>query len=509
MKLLPLSLTALLLAGTAAAALSFDQDSETPVQEEAPAERQDAKQDEKAPEDAPEEAPAEEAAEEEAEPERVDRVRPPVVRVAPKRIGGDLLDGIRVTPKPATPVTQPVAQPVVGPPVAGPVQDAGQQTDPHAGHDHGSTGGVANADQAPPGRGGVSFEPGSQLKRFGDLVQGESRDTVFTAKSSGDEPLVISSVTKSCGCTRADILLVEEDGARTPYVLNSPIPVGQEFEIHAEIDTTGKQNRFRTDITLMTNDPRKGIVFSLEVDVKAPLVANPRSLNLAQLKATETKQGQVLITTELDRPFALRIDENIPLKNCEVELVPSAPDAEGKSTRWVVKVKVGPNLDEGTYYQSLRLLSDIPNAGKELTDGTPMPHELIVFVTAQVQGPVTVSPAHMSFGILRPDQPAERKATIRITDGDWELTEAPKVEFKGYGADFPYADDFSATLVPIEGTKDWELTVQLAGLEMDGSGAFRGLAVVHLGHPAKDKLEIGFSGAVRTGVTRTPGQAPR
>ena len=85
MKLLPLSLTALLLAGTAAAALSFDQDSETPVQEEAPAERQDAKQDEKAPEDAPEEAPAEEAAEEDAEPERVDRVRPPVVRVAPKR----------------------------------------------------------------------------------------------------------------------------------------------------------------------------------------------------------------------------------------------------------------------------------------------------------------------------------------------------------------------------------------------------------------------------------------
>ena len=162
---------------------------------------------------------------------------------------------------------------------------------------------------------------------FGALVQGESRDTVFTAKSAGDEPLVISSVTKSCGCTRADIMLVQQDGSRKPYVLNTPIPVGQEFEIHAEIDTTGKQNLFRTDITLMTNDPRKGVVFSLEVDVKAPLLANPRSLNLAQLKATETKQGQVLITTELDQPFGLRIDENIPLKNCEVELVPTAPNA--------------------------------------------------------------------------------------------------------------------------------------------------------------------------------------
>lgn len=479
MKVSLLTFTLSVCLGTSLAfgATRLAQDPAPPVQKESPA----AKEKEPAREKQTEEPPA----------------KRDVVRVVPKRLGGNRLNGIKVKPK-TTPAPAPTPAPV-GPPVA-----SGHSADD--GHDHAP---VPNADTAPPGRGGLTFEPGTQIKRFGDLVQGDVRNHIFHAKSTGEEPLVISSVTKSCGCTRADVMLIGADGKRTPYVLNQPIPVGQEFEVHAEIDTTGKTHLFRSDITLMTNDPRKGVQFSLEVNVKAPLVANPRSLNLAQMKATEVKKGQVLLTSELNTPFKLHLDPNIPLKNCEVELVPTLPNEEGKSTRWVVKVTAGPNMSEGTYYQSLRLLSDMPKPNQTMPDGTPMMHEMIVFVTAQVLGPVTVNPPHLSFGILRPGQAEVRKATIKITDEDWKLEGAPQLVLRGYGQEFPYGDDFKASIAQIPGTDDWELTLDLLGLEQDGSGAFRGLVEVQLGHPAKPILEVGFSGAVRAGVVKTPGQAPR
>lgn len=455
------------------------------------------------PAETPKDAPAEkkEAPPEKKEAPEVEKpAEKDVVRVVPKRLGGKRLDGIRITPKPK-PVTQ---GPTVGPQVVPPAGTGGHTADDGHGHTAGDGHGhgVPNADQAPPGRGGVAFEAGSQLQRFDDMIQGDVRDAVFTATSNGEDPLIISSVTKSCGCTRADIFLVNDDGTRTRYIIGQEIPVGQTFEIQAQIDSTGKSNLFRSDITLMTNDPRKGVVFSLEVNVKLPLVTNPRNLNLMQMKATDVKKGQVVISSEVAGAFKLAVDENIPLKNCKVELVPTEPTPDGKSSRWVVQVEVGPNMPEGTYYQSIRLVSDMPMGDRTMPDGTPMTHSVVVYATAQVLGPVAVTPPHLSFGILRPDQAAQRKATIRITDEEWSLSEAPKLSLKGYGQDFEYPEDFKASIKPLE-NGDWELTLDLLGLAPEGSGAFRGLVEVELGHPAKPILEVGFSGAVRAGVVRS------
>ena len=478
---LSLTLTALFGAGLAFGAANLTQD--TPKQD-APAT--------KAPEKTADKAPAEQDSE-----GKVGEL-PDKVRNTPKRLGGDRLNGTKVKPK-AKPVTLPPAPQPVGPPVAG----LGDHGEDHTGHDHGSTPAVTN-DQAPPGRGGITFAPNSQTHDFGDLIQGDTRSTVFKAKSNGPEPLVISSVNKSCGCTLADIRIIGPDGVRQPYMLNQPIQSGTEIEILADIDTTGKSHQFRSDITLMTNDPRKGIVFSLMAKVKEALTANPRTLNMAQMKSTETRKGQVVIQSDAYGAFGLKLDPNIPLKNCKVELVPVEPNEKGQSERWVVQVELGPNMAEGQFYQSLRLISDMQKP-QTMPDGTPMTHDLIVFVTASVMGPVSVNPPHLSYGILRPDQPAVRKATIMLTDDAWEMPANPKLVFKGYGEEFGYADNFKASIAHVEGTRTWELTLDCLGMEQVGSGAFRGLIEVHLGHPAKPVLEVGFSGAVRAGVVKTPG----
>jgi hypothetical protein len=399
----------------------------------------------------------------------------------PKRLGGKRLGGIKVKAK--TPVPSPVVQ---GPAVGGVVPRTAPVT-------------------APTGKGGVTFEPGTQIVDFGDLIQGEVRSTTFHLESTGEDPLVIASIAKTCGCTRAEVVVLDDAGARQPYRVGAPIEPGTKILLEANIDTTGKSHAFKSDITLVTNDPRRGIVFSLKANVTPALAMNPRSLNFATMRATDTKKGQVIVTSEAYGKFKLTVDPNVPVKDVKIDLVPTKPDADGKSDRWVVKAEAGPNLPEGVLNRAVRLVSDLPQPGKALPDGTPQYFDSILFVTGNVLGPVSVNPPHLSFGLLRPGETMTRKATLAITDPDFELTAAPDWKILGYGKEFEFTDDFSVSIVPIEGTKDWEVVMTLLGMEQAGNGSFRGYVSIELGHPAKPTLEVGFSGVVRGGVTQPAG----
>ncbi len=395
----------------------------------------------------------------------------------PARVGGNRLSGIKVKPK--TPAPGPALQgPTVGP-VAQP---------------------RPALVTAPTGKGGLSYAPGSQVVDFGNLIQGEVREATFRLKSTGEDPLVVGSIAKTCGCTRAEIVVIDADGNKLPYLVGSPIPTGAEFVVEARLDTTGKSHAFKSDITLTTNDPRRGVVFSLKANVLPALEMNPRSLNLSTMKATDEKRGQVVITSEAYGPFKLAIDPNVPVQDIQVELVPTDPDAEGKSARWIAKVVAGPNLAEGVLNRAVRLISDLPQPDKTLPDGTPQYFDAVLFVVGNVLGPVAVNPPHLSFGLLRPGQTLTRKALVEVTDPNFQLTEAPAFTIKGYGTEFKNPEDFQIHFVPVEGTSNWELVMTLLGMEQEGNGSFRGYVEIQLGHPAKPVLEVAFSGVVRAGV---------
>lgn len=422
-------------------------------------------------------------AQKEGSKSEVQRDTPP----RPKRLGTNRLGGIKIKSKTPAPKPAPAAGGEQGPAI-GPVRSLPAPVAP------------------PAGKGGVTFKPGSQIVDFGNLIQGERRSTSFELESTGEDPLVISSIHKTCGCTRAEVVVLDEAGAKQPYRVGSPIEPGTKFLIEANIDTTGKSHAFKSDITLTTNDPRSGIVFSLKANVQPALALNPRSLNFATMKAADVKKGQVVVTSEAYGKFKLEVDPNIPVKDVRVEVVPTNPDENGKSDRWIVKAEAGPNLPEGVLNRAIRLVSDLEQPDKALPDGTPQYFDAVLFVTGNVLGPVAVNPPHVSFGLLRPGQTLTRKATIQITDPDFSLEEAPSYKIMGYGTEFEHADDFSVSFVPVEGTKDWELVMTLLGMEQEGNGSFRGYLSIDLGHPAKPTLEIGFSGVVRGGVTKPAGQ---
>lgn len=76
---------------------------------------------------------------------------------------------------------------------------------------------------------------------FGDVAQGEKVEHTFKFKNTGNEPLVITNVQVTCGCT-------------TPKGWNrDPILPGQESEITIGFNSAGKYGKQEKVVTIVSN----------------------------------------------------------------------------------------------------------------------------------------------------------------------------------------------------------------------------------------------------------------
>lgn len=76
---------------------------------------------------------------------------------------------------------------------------------------------------------------------FGNIVQGDKVEHTFYFSNTGNEPLIITNVQVSCGCT-------------TPKGWpRDPIPPGGHGEITVSFNSTGKMGIQNKPVTLVTN----------------------------------------------------------------------------------------------------------------------------------------------------------------------------------------------------------------------------------------------------------------
>jgi len=90
---------------------------------------------------------------------------------------------------------------------------------------------------------------------FGDVVQGEKVEHVYKFTNSGNEPLIITNVAVTCGCT-------------TPKGWpRDPINPGGKGEIDIQFDSTHKVGRQNKVVTIVSNaiDGNSQITFSANV----------------------------------------------------------------------------------------------------------------------------------------------------------------------------------------------------------------------------------------------------
>lgn len=335
-----------------------------------------------------------------------------------------------------------------------------------------------------------------QIKDLGKMRQGESASFDFPFVSNGEGPLVVTGVKPSCGCTKAEVVLLADDGSRKPYTKGDPIPVGQKFLLESEISTDGKPGGpFNAQISLYGNDIRGVYNVRLTAEIEPVLAITPsQTMFFGRMTTADTAEQTVTVATTRHEPFKLTLGQEVVQGPIKLEMQANEPDAEGKSSEWQVKVTMGPNPEIGMRSYPINLKSYIPIAHPKYPskDGTVQYHGFMLNVQAQVTGMVSAEPSFLTFGMVRPGEPIERSLRIDCHDA-FKLTADIPVVFEGLqGQEFPYKDAFAITIEPIEEGKAANLKVKLNGMPADLNGSFGGVLRVKVGHPYMEEIQIRF-----------------
>ncbi|MBE8722578.1 DUF1573 domain-containing protein [Sphingobacterium pedocola] len=105
------------------------------------------------------------------------------------------------------------------------------------------------------GKGKIEFE--EDAFDFGTVKEGEVVDHVFEFKNTGEEPVIISAVSASCGCT-------------TPDYTKDPVLPGKEGEIKVAFNSEGQVGTQQKIITVSSNATNKVTT----VQIKGTVVKN-------------------------------------------------------------------------------------------------------------------------------------------------------------------------------------------------------------------------------------------
>ena len=120
---------------------------------------------------------------------------------------------------------------------------------------------------------------------FGKINEGDGKvTTIFTFKNEGMEPLVLSNVRASCGCT-------------TPKWPREPIEPGQTGEITVTYNPNGRPGRFTKTVTITSNatEPTTRVTIKGEVIPKPakPVDNYPVKMGELSLKTRDVNFGKV------------------------------------------------------------------------------------------------------------------------------------------------------------------------------------------------------------------------
>jgi len=96
----------------------------------------------------------------------------------------------------------------------------------------------ANEAIAPEDAAKIEFE--EEVFDFGDIAEGDVVEHIFNFKNTGNNPLIISKATGSCGCT-------------VPEWPRDPIAPGQTGELKVKFNSKGKEGEQDKRVTIQAN----------------------------------------------------------------------------------------------------------------------------------------------------------------------------------------------------------------------------------------------------------------
>ncbi len=380
--------------------------------------------------------------------------------------------------------------------------------DEHDGHDHDAVPADGSAllpgAQAQMYAGRFELTDGApQVKDFGKLRQGDTASYAFPFVSNGKDALIITGIKPSCGCTKADVVVLAEDGARRPYTKGDPIPVGTKFELETEINTDGRQGPFNSQVSLYANDSRGAFLVRLTAEVEPVLTILPSpTVFFGRITTKDRVEQSVTISSTRGEAFLLELGQEEVQEPVSVTFTAKNPDDQGKSNEWEVKVALGPSPAPGMRHYPINFKSDlvIEHPKYPSADGAPQYHGFMLNLQAQVLGMVSAEPPFLTFGMVKPGESIERAVRLECHD-DFKLSADMPVVVEGLQAqELPWGDRFKVTITPLEDGKAADVKVLLTGLPEDVNGSIGGQIRLMVGHPNMEEVALRFSAVCRPGL---------
>lgn len=352
----------------------------------------------------------------------------------------------------------------------------------------------------------LDIEYGTETHDFGRARQGDQLTHVFKMKSGGSEPLIISQASPTCGCTLGEIKVKNPgDATAELYRFGDPIEPNADIELSATLDTGSKRNNTQVRIQIYSNDgkaPANSLV--LKASIQPFIVASPPFLQLGQIRQGTERTAKITFRTNGGEKVLLTVDDTrkVPMpEGLSFEVEPVNPDEEGKSSQWAASFKVGPTAPEGAGGYMLRMNTDIklPTPATPPVKGKAVPiyYSCDANISYNIIGALSMQPAYISLGLVRPGQPQVRSTRLTAHEEDFDLS-GVKVEVVGEGGqELLWADRFAATVKPVAGSNAVDVELRLEGLPDEADGAFRGRVKITTGHESKPELFLRFSGVCR------------
>lgn len=219
---------------------------------------------------------------------------------------------------------------------------------------------------------------------FGEIREGENVKHAFRFRNTGAEPVTISRVQASCGCTAA-------------LASAETIAPGAEGEIGVEFRSKGHPGRANKAITVYSNDPEQPQRrLALKGVVRADAELDPPFLNWGPIRQGQERRDRV----------RLRLEPGIEVKGVDSSSPLLAAEAAEEDGARFVRLALSAEAPLGPFAARV--------AVRTTSETRP---ELTLAVNARLQGDAEVTPEGISFGAVRLGAQERRTVRIQHLDG--------------------------------------------------------------------------------------------
>jgi hypothetical protein len=304
----------------------------------------------------------------------------------------------------------------------------------------------------------------------------DPREIKFT--NVGDETLIISSVSSSCGCTQPELEKLE-------------YAPGESGVMEVRFKPEGKKGRSQQHVTIVCNDPTApaaGVKIDVVATIRPVVEVDPKLVNFSAVRKGEI-MSSIVTVTGIGEDFKVTEvstigDPSITATILGDEMV---TDEDGRPMRrYEIEVFADGTAKPGFLRCSLQIFTTHPT--RKTVDAA---------ISGQVLGDIAISEPQVRLGAVSVGEANEHKVTIKSRSGTpfaiSDITEnsnlPSKVEWslasRGKVVDF---EDGSIS-------DEYELTMKIPAVER--AGGLRGTLTLHTNLEDEQKVQFLFFGTVR------------